>query len=259
MKPYIRVWTNAVTAKLSYKSAVSVGWLTQLAQMAASVFVWRAIIPAQAAVNGYTQERITSYLIITALMQNLFAPTHMFRLSDLVRKGTLNALLVRPYNLLGDSLAAFLAQRMIDTVSLSVLGTIGLMIGVLRLGPVSALGASVLFSNLVLLFMFTETLGCLSFWLIHMWPLRSLFLSIGALFGGGLFPLSFLPHPFFAAVRYNPFALFGYANTVIVQGRMPNVESIHYLYASLTWIGVLLALRQILWIRGLRTYEAVSG
>lgn len=259
MRAYIRVLINHVSASLTYRWNILLGIGVQMVQLLTTLFVWRSIFAEQNLVQGYTLAEMTTYLVLTSLLGVTFSSMHIFRLSTMVRKGTLNAYLVRPYSFLGDSFAVFMGSKVVE-LAITVAAITGfLAMGYIPAGQVSLWSLVLVGSNLLLLFVFGSLLGTLSFWLIEMWPLKPLYNSLMALMGGLLFPLDLLPGIWPKLVGYTPFALFGFVNARALQGALSASEMSQYIVVSFTWSILFLAVYLILWRRGLRKYEGVNA
>ncbi|MGK3963882.1 ABC transporter permease [Sorangium sp. So ce118] len=259
MWPYYRVFANSVAVGLAYRWSVVTGVFTRLLQLVVTLFVWRSIFATSPEIQGYTVDEMSAYLVLTALMSIVFSSSHFFRLSDLVRKGTLNAYLVRPYSFLGDSLAVFLGGKVVEAIVIVAAVLLLHASGAPVLEHASPAVLALLCSNLLLSFLVGSVVGALSFWLVEMWPIKPLYASLMALLGGTMFPLDLLPPAIGDLVQATPFALFGFVNTRALQGALSTREIAAYLAVSLLWNATCAALYQLLWRRGLRRYEAVNG
>ncbi len=260
IRPYYRVFLNHMAARLGYKWGVLTGIAVHLVQMLTTIFVWRSIFRGNpAAIQGYSFNELATYLILVSLLTVSFSASHIFRLSGLVRKGTLNAYLVRPYSFLGDSSAVFAGTKAVELVASGAVAFVLWSAGVVKLHAVSWTALVLVFSNFILLFLFGSVLGALSFWLVEMWPMKPLYNSLMALLGGTLFPLNVLPPDLAHVLAYTPFSLFGFVNARALQGAFSQTEVLRFIAVSVGWNIVSYIVYTLLWRYGLRRYEGVSG
>lgn len=259
IKSYYRVLLNTLAVSLAYRWNVLAGIVTQLVQLLTAIFVWQHIYKGQSMVQGYSLEGMTTYLLLTSLLGVTFSSAHIFRLSSLVRKGTLSAFLVRPYSFSGDSLAVFIGSK---TMEILITGTIAIALGlsgVIHFGSIAPMAALLVISNFLLLFLFGSVIGTLSFWLVQMWPMKPLYNSLMALLGGALFPLDLFPEGVRRVLELTPFSLFGFVNARVLQGGLSSDQILRYLLVSMGWSIVCFALYTFLWKLGLKRYEGVNA
>lgn len=259
IKAFYRACMNQVSARLAHRWNIITGIGTELVKLLTSIFLWKQIFARATQVKGYTFESMTTYLLVTALLGIAFSPTHMFRLSPLVRRGTLSAYLVRPFSFLSDSLAAFLGSRLVELAITGICALVLGFLGFIHLGEVQSAAALLVLSNFLLLFLFGSVVGTFSFWLIQMWPMKPLYNAMMALAGGALFPLDLFPGIVRQVLEMTPFPLFGFVNARALQGALSSQELGRYWVASIGWNAVCLALYSLLWRRGLKQYEGVNA
>lgn len=246
-----------VRSALSYKWALASAALLRSLSLVATVLIWRAVASGQQTVDGYTESALTSYLLLSAVTSMIFAPDAIFVTARAVKDGTLTALLLRPYSVLFDGAARFAAGMAVQVLVFlpAVLVLLCLRIVVVRPTPLQLI---LLCTNTCLLFTFGRVLAGLSFWLVEMWPLRPVYAACAALLGGALFPLSFYPSWAFAVARYSPFSFFGFVSVLSLEGRLSGAETLRYLAVAVAWLAVTVVALQVVWVRGLRKYEATN-
>jgi ABC-2 type transport system permease protein len=259
MQAYRKIFLNTISIGLIYRGSVLIAASTRLLETLTTIFIWQSIFNQTPVVGGYTRTSMISYLLLTSLLGFLFSSSHFFRLPPLVRKGTLSCYLVRPYSFLGDSFAVFLGDKVIEMVLIGVIALVFWLVGLPFFSAPQPLAWVLLLSNFVLSFAFGSVIGTLSFWIVEMWPFKPLYASFMALFSGALFPLDILPAPIAHFLQYTPFSLFGFVNTRALQGAFSSEQLLRLLEISLAWNIVCFSLYTLLWRRGLKQYEAVSG
>jgi ABC-2 type transport system permease protein len=74
-----------------------------------------------------------------------------------------------------------------------------------------------------------------------------------------MFPLDLMPAPLFHAAHYLPFYYQMYFPAAIITGRIGLPLALEGLAIQFVWVLVLLAVNQLLWVRGLRRHTAVGG
>ncbi|MDQ0177254.1 ABC transporter permease [Bacillus chungangensis] len=259
MKAYVQVLKNQIAAGLQFKWNTLAGMVMQLLQLVTSVFVWRSIFSHhQNAINAYTFETMLSYLILVSLIGIMFSSDHVFRLTNMVRKGTLSHYLIRPYSFLGDSFFAYIGSKVVLFFFLLFFLFVLYLLNMIHIS-LTMTGMLLFICNFLLLFIFGLVVSTFSFWLIEMWPLRPLYASLMGLLGGTLYPLDLLPTTVQDLLLFLPFSLFGYVNTKVLQGALSTDDEVFFMIVSLVWTLFFLLIYHILWKKGLKRYEAVNA
>jgi len=257
MRPYARVFLNTVMGSLSYRWDLAMGLLLQGFALLVTLFIWSAVFRGHRTVGGFTRHELISYLVVAALVQVVFSPNQIFWLARHIKDGRLSQFLTRPYRFGGDGLATFLGTVAVQaSVVLPLLVALD-AIGVVSIHP-SVADCLQVGVNVGLLFTLVWTLGSLGFWLLEMWPLKPLYNACVILAGGTLFPLCLYPAAIFHLLQYTPFGLLDYVNVLALEGQLASQVGPTDLAASLGWIVGLGAVQRLLWVRGLRRYEATN-
>lgn len=259
MRPYLQVFSNSLAVSLAFRWGLLTGVITRLLQVLGTIFVWRAILPAEGNSESYTADGMTQYFVAIALVSILFSPGHFFRLYSLVIDGTLSSYLVRPYSFLGDSFATFAGSRVVELAVIAVLYATFSIVGIAVFSPIGLFELALVASNLLLFFLFGSLIGTLSFWLLEMWPVQPLYAALMALAGGALFPLDALPPTLYEVLQYTPFSLFGFVTARALQGDLSSDAMLRFATASLLWSVLCFCGYCWLWHRGLKRFEAVNA
>ncbi|WP_158702708.1 ABC transporter permease [Paenibacillus faecalis] len=258
-KAYFLIFKNNLYISLSYRWNIISGILLMILQIMVSLFVWLTIFDTTSNVKNYTVTDMISYFLLSALVGVTFSSSHIFRLTRMVRTGQLNMVLIRPYSFLLDSFSNFIGSKMIEFGTTILLAVTLYSVGLTTWHGISLLELLLLLTNFTLLFIFGSFLGSLSFWLIQMWPLKSLYNSMMAIFGGALYPLDLLPDKWAQLITLTPFPLFGYVNIRLLQGELHYNETLYYLILSVIWLIIFSIGYKILWVKGLKKYEGVNA
>lgn len=255
----MRLFLNQIETLLVYKWNVLARFFVPLFQMLIALFVWQAIYKTQHhTISGYSLQKMSTYIVVSALISVLASIQHSYRLTQLVRSGNLSYVLVRPYHYTLESLATFLGNKVVEVMLFAILLVLLVSSRVITLAGLSLLSGILLLSNFVMLFFLVCCIGDLSFRLIQMWPLRPLFSSLANLLGGALFPLDVLPTSLYNILQWNPFALLFFVNTKLLLSSLPPDQLLRYLAASVGWMIMFGVIHVWLWKIGLRRYESMG-
>ena len=260
MQPYILIFKANLATEMSYRFNFLFTYLLHITRLLIYLTVWSAIFAKQTEINGYTWDSIASYYVLNTIIILLLAPSHMFDLQPLIRKGTLSSIIVKPINIEANIFAKFLASKVPIFIIMSIL--ILLVFQFMNIKMIiyfHPLAIMLFLSGFALTFYFGLFVSTLAFWLIEMWPLRRLFQGCMALLGGIIAPLDLLPANISLFATYTPFPYLGYFSVKALLGSIPENELLYHCVIGLGWTLLFLSGFKILWNLGLKRYEAVNS
>lgn len=259
LQPYFLIFKANLAKEMTYRFNFLFTYLLHITRLLIYLTVWSVLFDKKAEINGYTWDSIASYYVLTTIIILLLAPSHMFDLQPLIRKGTLNSVIIKPINIEANIFAKFLASKVPIFIIMSLL--IFLVFHLLDIKitlSVHPLSLMLFFLSLALAFYFGLFVGVLAFWLIEMWPLRRFFQGCMTLLGGIIAPLDLLPDYISSFAMYTPFPYFGYFNVKALQGLIPTNELLYHCMIGVGWTLLFVLGFKMLWNLGLRRYEAVN-
>lgn len=259
IKPYFLVFKANLAKDLSYRFNYFFTYVLHITRLLIYLAVWHLIFTERQEIHNYTWSEIASYYALNTIVLLLLFPTHMFELQPLIRKGTLNSILIKPLNIEANILAKFLASKLpVLFIMTSLTYFVFFLLGINIHLNASFLTVLLLVLSFSLAFYFGLFVSALAFWLIEMWPIRRVFQGCMALLGGAIAPLDLLPNYVTSVAIFTPFPYFGYFTVKALQGDMlPKNLQIHCL-GALAWIILLAFSFKIMWKLGLKRYEAVN-
>ena len=259
MKKYLIILLNQIKIQMSYKFNFLTGLVSQIISLSISVFTWNAIYLSSemSLIGTYSRSQMILYIILTHLISMMFSTDFVIRLGGLVKSGKLTTMLLRPHNILGESLSVFTGQRFIYII---LYGFFILFIGVLGFSPTYImLVITFTIVNYLMYFMLISAISTLGFWLIQMWPIRPLLNSLFLLTGGLYFPLDLLPYPLYTILEKTPFGLVAFNHSKALQGILNVEELFKYIIISLFWLVLFLLFYSFLFSKGLKKYEGMGA
>lgn len=258
-KPYFLIFKANLAKDMSYRFNYLFAYVLHSTRLLIYLAVWHLIFTQRSEIHNYTWSEIASYYALSTIVLLLLFPTHMFELQPLIRKGTLNSILIKPLSIEANILAKFLASKLPVLLIMSALTYLVFQLLGIKINlNISILALIFLSLSFVLAFCFGLCVSAFAFWLIEMWPIRRVFQGSMALLGGAIAPLDLLPDYIASVAVWTPFPYFGYFNVKALQGLLAGKElEIHCLIA-LSWIALFAIAFRILWKLGLKRYEAVN-
>lgn len=259
MKKYLVILINQIYIQLSYKFEFITGLISQLINLSVSIFTWLAIYQSSDAlvIGGYNKDQMIFYIVLSNFSALLFSTEMVVRMGGLIRTGKLTTILLRPYNILGESLARFIGQRFIFIIIYLLLFILS---DFFHSSLVYTLSVFLFFIiNFFMYFLFLSTISNLGFWLIQMWPLRPLINSSFLIAGGLYFPLNLMPKSLFSVLEKTPFALVGYNYSRSLQGMLTLSELMTYIGFSALWLIFFYYVYKWSLNLGLKRYEGMGA
>jgi ABC-2 type transport system permease protein len=259
INPYFLVFKASLAKDMAYRFNYLFTYVLHLTKLLVYLAVWHLIFTDHNEILHYTWGDIASYYALSTIVLLLLFPTHMFELQPLIRKGTLNSILIRPINIEANILAKFLASKLPTLLIMSVLTYLVFqLLGIKIHLSISIFSVILLVLSFFLAFYFGLFVSSLAFWLIEMWPIRRVFQGCMALLGGVIAPLDLLPNSVTTVAILTPFPYFGYFNVKALQGTLSTAELQMHCLIIIAWILLFIFAFKILWKLGLKQYEAVN-
>lgn len=259
MKKYIIFFLNQVNIRLAYKFNFVTEVLNNIIGILISLFTWNAIyLSSKASIIGnFNKNQMLLYIIISNFSSVLFATSIITKLGATVRTGKLTTMLLRPYSILWQDFFEFIGTKFIYLLLYIVYIILSMFIGY---GFTYTLLLLVfLISNVLMFFLFMSTLGTIGFYVIQVWPLRSIMNVAFLLFGGLLFPLNLLPQNIYLILSKTPFALVGYHYTLALQKSVTPQVVMSNIVLSVIWLIIFYILYNYLFKKGLKKYEGMGA
>ena len=234
------------------------GWMTQPLIF---LFVW-STAATFGAIGGYTRaDFVAYYLVLIVVNQLTFAPTN-WTVGDLIRDGTMNALLLRPIAPIVDTVAAEIAGKVVF-LSFAI-PVAGLLLLVLSPADVRLPGDPVLFvitllGAWALRFLWGYWLALTAFWSTRSDALVLMQDALVFVLAGQIAPTALLPGGLRTAAEWLPFRyMLGFPIEVLL-GRVHEGALTRGMILQLAWLTAAGGLAYSFWRLGVRRHAAVGG
>ena len=259
INPYFLVFKANLAKDMGYRLNYLFTYVLHVTKLLIYLAVWHLIFTDRKEILHYNWSDIASYYALSTIVLLLLFPTHMFELQPLIRKGTLNSILIKPINIEANIFAKFLASKLPTLLIMSVLTYLIFQLLSIKIHlSISIFTSILLFLSFFLAFYFGLFVSVLAFWLIEMWPIRRIFQGCMALLGGAIAPLDLLPNYVASIAMFTPFPYFGYFNVKALQGTLSISELQMHCLIVIAWILLFAFIFKLLWKIGLKKYEAVN-
>lgn len=262
-KKYKAVLTIQLKDALTYRAEGLVYFAADLMAPLLMMIAWKAIYESHQSVAGYSADKILFYYLLIFILRTVLS-VYPNDLSKAIRIGALNALLVKPFNILVNQIASEIAWKAVRVIFL-VIATVFLLrlffsnshLPSLQLAsPVLAVA---LLNAFFLNYFIKAAIELTAFWTSDTKGLRASFYILEAFFSGTMLPLNLLPSGVERVAQLLPYKFFYYFPIQIILGQIGGRETIIGLITGLGWLVAAMAATNYVMRLGLRRYSAYSG
>jgi ABC-2 type transport system permease protein len=225
------------------------------------LFVW-STVAGESAVGGMTRDQFIVYYLVLISVNQLTYSQANWTVSDLIRMGSFNRLLLYPMSPVYNTLATEVAGKVV-MMSFVVPVTLGLGLLLrpelsLTLTGVAAFILALMLAWL-LRFLWGYWLALLAFWLTRTDSLLALQDGLIFILAGQVAPVAVLPGAVQTLALALPFRyMIGFPVEALL-GQLTPGELLLGFGVQIAWLLVAYTMFTVVWRRGVRHYEAVGG
>jgi ABC-2 type transport system permease protein len=266
LNKYRHAFLIGLQSNIVYRWNFAVRGFFSLFHLAAVFILWTAAFAGgQNDLGGFTLNQTLTYFVTLLVLQFFVSAFNEdYQISEDIRNGLINQFLLKPINYFGYRFSIFVAARLVSgaLVLLPLLVAFPFIKDSLTF-PTEPwrLGAGLLATLLsaILQFSIAYCFGLLTFWFLEIQGFVILSMAIEATLGGQVFPLDLLPAWAYSIAKFLPFYYQMYFPAAIFTGRIESSAVAEGFAIQACWVIILLAINQLLWLRGLRRHTAVGG
>lgn len=249
--------------QFQYRVAMFIWMIGAVIQPAVYLVVWATVARTQGgSVGGLTVADFSAYYLTLMFVEHLTFTWIMWEWDWRIRRGDLSRLLLLPLHPVHADIA--------DNIAFKLLGLIVLVPGALALAwtfrPAFALRADALLlfvpafvMAFAIRFMLGYVLGMLAFWFERVYAINSIYFVLQLFFSGRLTPLELLPSSLQTVANVLPFKWYTAFPVDLLLGRLSPPAVLQGLLVQFLWLGLMLALFQLVWRQGVRRYAAYGA
>jgi ABC-2 type transport system permease protein len=250
-------WTSWMPAR-SFFFILAFGWMIP---PLIYLFVWSAAAGG-GSLGGMTRDDLVSYYLVLIVVNQITYSQSNWTVGDLIRAGSMNALLLRPvppvYHTLADEVAGKVVYLTLIVPLTALLGLI------LRPQVPWTWGSAAAFVPALALawalrFAWGYALALLAFWATRADALLAVQDTLVFLLAGQVAPLALLPAAMQTAARALPFRYMLGFPVEVLNGQLAAGEIAQGFLVGGGWLAFSVGAAALLWRQGLRRYAAVGG
>lgn len=259
---YASLALAAMHRTLAYRSSTLISIATSLLWVTISYYVWQAVFAANPQVEGYTWDRMRTYILVAYGVNALLGFYTEARLFQLIRTGDVAVELLRPVDFLYAQMAqacgAAIVEGAIAVLSALALNLLGFHVG----GPASS--AVVLFPlsvtlGFVVKFLLSYLTALLCFRTTNAIGLLWARSAVTNILSGALIPLAFFPDWLRAFAQATPFPAIVATPLEIYLGDTCGDTVITAVALQAAWALVLWGVARLAWRASVRALTVQGG
>jgi ABC-2 type transport system permease protein len=239
--------------------------LSTIVEVLVTVAVWQAVYAARDVkeIGGYTLGEMLLYVILAVFFGMTTRGSGTGTFARDIYDGSLTKYLVYPLSVYSYKLGTYLPRSLF-----AVVGGVLALISIRMLGhwpadvalsfPGMCMGGVALFLATLLFFLMLFCVEVIAFWVEHVWALSVILTFCTMLLSGKWIPIDLFPVWLQHALEYSPFPYLVFFPLNIFLGRVPGSEVLSGMLLLMLWIGIVFAISQLLYRRGLRSYTGVG-
>lgn len=249
---------------LEYKLRSFVWFLHPIQNCLILVLFWLGAFSGKKEIFGWTMSEITAYYFLLTIASSLLMSHIEDDVSDYdIKKGDLVKYLLRPYSYYWIKFFEEIPWRLLQgfyglILLLFFLAILGNFLQ-LKLTPLSIFSSSII---IVLAYFISFTykiiLGFTAFWFKDARGFYQLLEIVSIILCGGVIPLTLAPNYVRQIADLTPFPYMIYYPVTVFQGRYALDMTLKIIAAQFFWLALLLALKNLLWQKGIKSFTAVG-
>lgn len=261
-RPYLTLAKKSFQNNLVYRVDYVAGVINAIVMIFVNLSIWKAIYEEEEALVGVQFKLLATYIVLSFLMQVIFAMDDYF-VENKVRSGLISTDLLKPIGF-RRYVFAYQAGNLAFRLSIQVLPALLLSIFLFHVLPPFSAQTFVLFvASAILGYLVLYQLNFLvwlsSFWFYWTFSLVTIKDAVVMILSGALIPLWFMPPWLSNFIKLTPFDSIFYTPIQIYLGMIPAEEIASSLIRQSLWVIVLYAAGHVLWKAASRKLVVQGG
>lgn len=259
MKKYLSIFGVTLQEIFTYRLNMVMWRIRQIFVFLIPFFIWKSVLGQGGDIYGYSFAAIMTYLFGTTVLRSLVMGSRTIELGWMINSGNLTIPLMRPINIFSFFFIRDMADKLFNLSFIFIEIPLILMIFkppvYIQTNFESLLLAAVSIIFAILIYFFINIIfGSIAFWSRDIWAPRFLLMVIMEFATGAMFPLDMLPLIWQKIIYFTPFPYLLFVPLKIYLGS--DLSTMYHLLVAFAWAIGLGILANIIWKRGITSYEA---
>jgi len=262
MQKYLTILKITWQEGLVYRFSLFTWRLRSFLSSLTSLTVWTVIFTSNSSAFNYSKESMITYVFLVAFLQSVIIASSLNGLANRIYSGEISNYLLKPLNLYW----LFVTQEIADKFRNVLFLTIETLLLFAIFKPMVVFPNTEnflifiiwCFGGLIMNFIISLLFGSIGFWSPQVWGPKFLFFMILDFTAGRLFPLDILPIYLQKIIYLTPFPYLSFIQIQLFLGNLTEQEIIKHTFLLIFWIVFLGIVTNIVWKKGLKTFESVG-
>jgi ABC-2 type transport system permease protein len=266
VKKYIASLNLGMQEAFEYRANFILSMVSALFPIFIQVFLWLNLYgnAQTTALFGFTLPQMLTYVLFANIIARLVRTGFEYEINRDIKDGNLNKFIIRPVSYFLFRLSAFLGQKLIQSITVSVLIIAVILMSIFAFKlPITFLNIALFLISLVFAFLLNYIIfffvGMLGFWFIEIGFLFEAVRIVFIVFSGGVFPLDVFGETGKKVLSFFPFMYTTYFPTDIISCRIGIDRILLGIGYQIAWITILSILAKLIYRAGLKRYCAFGG
>jgi ABC-2 type transport system permease protein len=266
MRVYVEFVKNAFQANIAYRMSVLLRLMSQVVVLAVRVSLWQALfkeIGRTTTPMGVVSVRdMITYSIVSTGMSIIITTNVIRQMDGKIKTGEIAMDLIKPFNLKAslfcDALGTNAVRFFVELLPLLAMGIFiyglsypswqNLILFLIALG-----------NGMLISFSLYYLLGLAGFWYLSVWQFRMTLDILVLVLGGAQIPVWFFPESLIWLSSFMPFKLIYFAPLAIYLEKGTTVDAVGLILQQFLWMGILFALEEFIWSKGVKKLVIQGG
>jgi len=263
MKKYLALIKMVFQDELEYPTGIIYWVFLDLIPLMIMFYLWLVVYKNNSEIGGFNLSSMVTYYFMMLIIFRLHAHS-AFWLADLIKKGDIVAILLKPFSFLRYAICRTFSRKLIGLgVSLPIIILAFLLLKNYIFFPNSFFYilyfiAGILLSMAIFIFI-GIILGLVSFWTLENVGIYYFCYNIMSFLGGLYLPLSFFPERLARILDFLPFRYLYSFPVSIYLDQLSSMEMFIGFGISIVWLALLFFACKIIWHFGLKQYNAFGN
>lgn len=262
MKKYLTLFRINWQNSLQYRASTVIYIVGYSLYISVILYLWMSVYQEGNKMGEYSLSDLLTYYLLQLVVNILILSYISWELIDQIREGFFSNFLIKPLNLLFYWFTVNLSGKLLETIYLSIIGSILYYFMGRYLWLPQHLLTYLYFTlslsmALALAFLMDFCIALIAFWLIQVRVFKFMLLYLVFFFSGAILPLDLFPGWLQKWVHLLPFQYLAFVPIRIFLEKETNLFSVFSV--EFFWLLFFFALANWMLVRGVKRYEAVGG
>lgn len=257
---------NRFSVTVAYRGSMISSVIYDMLSLVSTLIIWIVVFSGKSMIAGLPKDQTILYLLLIPVISSLVNIFISEQIGYEIRKGVLSQYLLKPYSISLELFTRAIASKLTFFAFSFPIYLIGIALVMNILFPAFSIanihlinGALAITAGFFLHFIMDLSIGYLAFWVGEVWAFHHMKRVMFLVFGGMLFPLTYLSGGVKQMAFFLPFQFMYYIPNSYLLGIRDYRNFLSDLRLYIGWFLFFFLVGQLIWKLGIKKYEAFGG